>query len=342
MNLRSAARTLAYHSGALNALHRVGNRDVLTVVMFHRILPEEECLRLGADPLYTITPEFLAECRSFFEHHYNIVSLDDVLSSCRRVRPLPPWPLLITFDDGWRDNLDWALPVLRDCPWVIFAATDAVEEGGIWWQEALLWALRSGICTQEQLLRRAACSESSRHPELPSELHLLLAYAGLSGQGRKVALAPYAQRLRSCYRGQSMVSAEDLGLLHRSNVAIGAHGATHLPLTHLGDTERDLRRARNWLNDVLAPQSIAAMSFPHGRWNSEILGIAQQLGYEIMFTSNSVLNPCPAGWLEHCVLGRIAITRETAGKRNGNLAPPRMATWLYSRDSAILGAEQNA
>ena len=44
---------------------------------------------------------------------YTPVSLDAVLDHYLRGAPLPPGAVLLTFDDGYRDNLENALPILR-------------------------------------------------------------------------------------------------------------------------------------------------------------------------------------------------------------------------------------
>lgn len=333
MNLRSVARDLAYRSGSLQMLHRLRNRECLTVVMFHRVLPERERLQFGADPTYTVSPEFLAECRSFFERHYDLVSVEDVALSRRRIKALPAWPLLITFDDGWRDNLQWALPVLAGIPWTIFVATDAVQQEDVWWQEALLWALRSGASGYEDLLRHATTDGpyGARAAELVPELALLLAYSKLSVERRDEVLAPFSQALRRRYCGSIMLSGEDLRSLHKLGVSIGAHSASHLPLTEIADATDDLKRARNWLDQVLSGSAAPAMSFPHGRWDRGLLGSVRNLGYELVFTSSPVINACPSGWLQSHVLGRIPIMTTAARNRAGAMAPARMATWLYGR-----------
>ena len=109
MTLRTAAKNLAYRSGAMDFFHRARHRECLTVLMFHRVLPASECRRSEADPLYAITPELLAGIVEFLKQNYAIVGVRDILSSLSREHRLPDLPVLITFDDGWRDNLEWAL-----------------------------------------------------------------------------------------------------------------------------------------------------------------------------------------------------------------------------------------
>ncbi len=332
--LRGPTRSLAYHSGAVSAWHRIRNREFLTVVMFHRVLPKQEQLRVSADPAYAVTPDFLRACRAFFERHYNVVGLEDVLLSCRRAKPLPARPLLITFDDGWRDNAEWAEPALDGCPWTLFVATDAMRAGAIWWQEALLWALRSDPGSYDALLSgatRQGQAAADVHAALPRELQLLLAYSRLPLQRREEALAPYLKALSSRYLLPAMIGADELLRLHGRKVAIGAHSASHLPLTHVGNPKEDVARARDCLRELLPRAPIVAMSFPHGRWNSAVAESARTVGYELLFTSDPVLNPCPSGWLATDVIGRIPLGVAAAGNRLEMAAEPRLATWLFNR-----------
>ena len=203
--------------GALGAYHARRNAATLTVLMFHRILPETEAAVRGADPMYTATPQFLSDCVSFLRQHYAIVGLGDVVRSLTRRAPLPPSAVLITFDDGWRDNLEFAAPVLKSVPWTVFVSTGAVQEPGCWWQEALLWALRSGNATEEQLWNLCG----GKHDGGDVSHGLLMAFSNLPRRARDTALAPYCAMLDGKSDKPMMLDPDDIAALKKTGVEIG-------------------------------------------------------------------------------------------------------------------------
>ena len=78
----------------------------------------------------------------------DIISLDDVplrLSEGPLARPFA----VLTFDDGYRDNIEYAAPVLRDlgAPWTLYVVDEfANGRGSLWWLD-----LERAISTSEEL-----------------------------------------------------------------------------------------------------------------------------------------------------------------------------------------------
>ncbi len=334
MTLRALSKKMVERAGGFALRHRLRNRECLTVTMFHRILPAKEQLRLGADPEYAITPGLLADVLAFLGHHYSFVSLDDVLASRAGRRPLPPYPLLVTFDDGWRDNLEYALPVLKAAgvPWVLFAAIDAMSASKVWWQEALQWALRTGQASYEDLWYKGGGGDFEFDAAKPSDLALLLRYGALSEEARTAVLAPYAAGLQAAYGGNIMLDAAGLRTLRVEGVAIGGHGASHLPLTAVADAQDEATTAKNWLTANVDEAAADSMSFPHGRHDASTINAARSAGYKLLFTSDKVLNPCPAGWITTDLLGRIYVATPNVSSDGSSFAPERLAPWLMLRE----------
>lgn len=98
-------RTLGEAAHAAGAVD--GSHDrTLRVLMYHKVndLPE--------NPLSVPVAVFDEQMAQIRELGYEVVSLAAVLDHYGRGTPLPPRAVLITFDDGYHDNLDNALDVL--------------------------------------------------------------------------------------------------------------------------------------------------------------------------------------------------------------------------------------
>ncbi len=79
--------------------------------MYHRVWPG---LRDGL----TVTPEDLREQWAWLrDQGYQCLKLDDFLAACKGQKKIPQKSFLLTFDDGYRNNLDFALPLLKEFGW---------------------------------------------------------------------------------------------------------------------------------------------------------------------------------------------------------------------------------
>lgn len=79
----------------------------------------------------SVSPElFAAHLDRLLAEGYTVVSLYAVIDALQRGAPLPPKPVVITFDDGYRDNYENAFPLLRErgMPATIFVVTDFIDE----------------------------------------------------------------------------------------------------------------------------------------------------------------------------------------------------------------------
>ncbi|HKX36619.1 MAG TPA: polysaccharide deacetylase family protein, partial [Rhizorhapis sp.] len=186
------AKSVAARTGGVRLYHRLRDREALTVIMLHRVLPKAMYAEHDPDPDYTISTGVLERLVRFLRANYTIVGLPDLLEARRGTRPLPPHPLLITFDDGWDDNVRYAAPILaaQQAPWVLFVAAGAVATGAPWWQETLLQALRNRRASYRDLWEMAiAGTGAGKEPCDNRELALLKAYGALEPERRDGLLA---------------------------------------------------------------------------------------------------------------------------------------------------------
>jgi peptidoglycan/xylan/chitin deacetylase (PgdA/CDA1 family) len=107
------------------------------ILTFHHVRPAGS-FAFAPNRLLEIAPDFLdLTLRTVRTSGFDIVALDDVPSRLQHAQDGPPFAVL-TFDDGYRDNADYAAPILRrhDAPWTLFVTTDFAEgRGRLWWLE---------------------------------------------------------------------------------------------------------------------------------------------------------------------------------------------------------------
>lgn len=99
----------------------------LTVLTYHRVVD----LAAAAGtfrPNISATPAGFGAQLDFLSPRYDIIAAGDLVAWLEGRGTLPPRPLLITFDDGYRDNYENAFPLLRErnLPAAIFLATDYI------------------------------------------------------------------------------------------------------------------------------------------------------------------------------------------------------------------------
>lgn len=127
-NLR-AAKTLSALLGAVLAggLHRMPRRG-FAILTYHRIAPL--CDGQPA-PTWNVTPQrFGQQLAGLLARGYRPVALSDAIACHLEGSSLPPHSFVVTFDDGYGNVLQHALPVLRKyrIPATLFLATAYIDQ----------------------------------------------------------------------------------------------------------------------------------------------------------------------------------------------------------------------
>lgn len=325
--LRPIVRTMAYRSGLLGLVHRLRNRNTLTVFMFHRVLPADSTAYARAEQEYTFTREGFGQCLDFIRKHYNVVDLDKLKAHVAGGVSMPARAALITFDDGWRDTALHALPELelRGLPAVLFLATsvlDTVDDR--WWQDALTEVIqRPGSLGALESSLNVPASRSDTHE---TRVHRVTARVGEMGLFKRQAfLQSWDVQPVS---GRQMLSREEVR--HLGPIRVAGHGHSHISLTALQDPLADLQHSHALLEGLGADAE--AMSFPHGAVNDTVRELAQRAGFSMCFSSNPVLMDTRARWSSD--IGRIHIPENEWTAGPSGIDASKLATFLFFRSVA--------
>lgn len=276
-------------SGAGRAARARLDGSRAAVLMYHRVLPRTRASQEYVEPGMYVAPETFARHLDWLEEFFRVLSLDELVTRLAEDRPLPPRACAITFDDGWRDNAEFAVPELarRDLPATIFVVTERVGTKGAFWPDELLRRVMPLPLPEQQDLALRLGVEAAGNPA-----GALLAHVkALSDADRRSAL----ESLRGATASPPAQTAELLDWEEVDRVAgqgidIEAHGATHAILSSLPaeEIERELQSALVTLRERGHGRR-ALLAYPNGSHDERVRRIARAVGYRAAVTTRNGL-----------------------------------------------------
>lgn len=81
----------------------------ITALCYHEVTPARP------KDIFNVPPDqFRSHIRQFREQGCNFIDLQDIEEYVKHNKPLPEKPVLIAFDDGYKDNYTYAFPILKE------------------------------------------------------------------------------------------------------------------------------------------------------------------------------------------------------------------------------------
>lgn len=260
-----------------------GSWGRLFILIYHRVL-------LRPDPL------FPTECdAAVFEKHvcalarnFNLLPLGEAVKLLVAGR-LPARAACITFDDGYADNVEVALPILTrySAPATFFIATDFLD-GGRMWNDSIIEAVRRAKgeevdCTELGLGRYRLGSTEQRRLTIDS---LLAWLKYLPQPERDEKVSRISEIVGAELPSHLMMRSEHVRYLHDQGMEVGAHTASHPILARLSDAaaRTEIVRGRERLEQLInAP--VRLFAYPNGKPGQDYLGKHVSMVKELGFTA---------------------------------------------------------
>lgn len=270
---------------AFAALSPAGDRARLSILIFHRV-------HASPDPLFpdeVCAHRFDAIC-SWVRSWCHVLPLDEAVQRLAQ-GSLPPRALSITFDDGYADNQQVALPILRrhGLTATFFIATGFID-GGRMWNDTLIESIRRAPGTSldlgdidglQSLGRVSLDGIAQRRATIAS---VIGAAKYLDAPRRDALVQRLASKSGAELPQDLMMSSDQVRSLRRAGMQLGAHTVNHPILARIGpETARDeIARGRESLQAMIdAPVELFA--YPNGKpgqdYGAEHVDIVRRLGF---------------------------------------------------------------
>jgi len=284
-----------YFTGAYSALERyVGGVGVI-LTMHHVREPRPD--RFQPNRLLEITPRFLEGVVKLLRRsQVDVVSLDEMHRRLSE-RDFGRRFVCLTFDDGYRDILQHAYPILKEAqmPFTVYVPTSFPDRlGELWWLvlEAVIANNDSIGLVVDGKNRTFACASVADKRALYDEL-----YWWVRSRPTETEMREIVRNLAACYAVDIAAFCKDLCMDWRELaklaadplVTIGAHTVNHQMLAKLPEktarSEMDLSRAVIEAVLGLRPEHL---SYPYGDPTAagpREFAIAAELGFKTAVTT---------------------------------------------------------
>jgi peptidoglycan/xylan/chitin deacetylase (PgdA/CDA1 family) len=289
-SMKEAFRSIASYSTVYSGMTAVGRKlvrkDGALIFYGHRVADDNEGYLRGLPPAY------FEEQLAYLTRHYEIISLTRLLDCYEQHWPVPHRSAVITFDDGFRDNLVNALPLLEryNAPATIFVATGCISSGELPWSQRLGFLFQTTKKMSVELpvsgggrfdlttrAARAAAYRTAKEPLKSS-----------ARAERERQLATFSELLEVEAPRDRMLSWDDLAAMQSRGVELGAHTYSHPLLARIPQDEAiwEMERSRDDLSEhfgITRPP----FCFPAGSQTAELFDTAERLGFRSAFQPDS-------------------------------------------------------
>ena len=291
------------------------------VFTYHRIAEPEAVGELDGGVAEADAREFREQI-ALIKAHCTPLTLSDLRRGLRG-RPLPPNPVLITFDDGYRDCHDVALPILQAAgvSATFFIPTAYPGAGRLFWWDRVVLIMRRCQLERVDLAYPIPLTLYPTRDPAASAKRVLAAIKRTPGvdlersldelsRAAAVSLDPDEERRLAA---ATIMDWPEIRALRAAGMDIQSHGHSHGVLNTMSPEQagRDLVRSRTLLSDALG-EEIHTVAYPVGYpLRGAHREAVRAAGFELAFTNNTGL--CLTTTFDPLNAPRVAMDRGQVG-----------------------------
>lgn len=286
------------------------------ILLYHRIGKSDD------DPLLlSVSAQNFSDHLHLLKEAYNPIKLSD-LPEILQAKQLPPKTVIITVDDGYRDLLSTALPLLQNFDinaTAFMCGSNQNEKPEFWWDtlqniflrpgrlpetleidwhgQRLQWELGE-LSDYSPAMAMSSRSWTMRADQMPNlRQSIFKQFHQLIRTASEPEIIHLMDKLKTWSRfsfeeyEQEMLSRQEISDLTKSgHLELGGHTVSHPFLTGLpaAEQQKQITQNKDFLESI-SGSAITSFAYPYGSeadYNPETIGLVQECGYKIACSSN--------------------------------------------------------
>lgn len=295
--MKDLAKKTLVSSGLLRLAGRMHGPSA-AILMYHSVLPDPSQWVDTYGEIAHSELIFRAQME-LLVREFRPISLEEAVQHIRSGNNLPRRSVVVTFDDGYADNCEVAMPVLNQAgvPATFYVTVDCVENKRLPWPSRLRFAFRNTkLCAWSD-------SQGKKLPlNLPEEREAAFlsscdACCQLSGAVQEDFVVRVERELEAkipCQQNSPMLSYEQMHALQRHGHIVASHTMTHPNMAYIkaDDAVRELTESKRRL-ELNLETPIRHFSYPcpalSPHWSTQTAEQTQLAGYQTAVTTDNGL-----------------------------------------------------
>ena len=274
--LKSFGRAISFRSGLSSAIAR--RQGCGRILMYHGVAPQ--------------SAQALAEQLHYLVRHFKVVSLETMLDRLSNGGFPLAHEIVLTFDDGLRNNLTVVYPILRQLqvPATMFVCPGLVDSGAWLWNHEMRCRMQTLPAPELAELRMKLLAPGTSVDAIVEWMKTLRLPQRLMAETTIRQATAGFQPTDAQREAFDIMDWEDLRSLDRNLITVGSHTLSHPILTTLSgeEIESEILESRTCLEQRLQ-RKIDFFCYPNGAYDKRAYQLVQNAYRAAVTTESGVI-----------------------------------------------------
>jgi len=289
----------------------------LRILAYHRILEGNKTSFPFDEGVISATPDAFFQQMKFVRDNFEVISFRYLEDCEHEKRPWPKHGLIITFDDGYRDNYTNAFPILKQLGLTatIFLTAGHIGSAELFWWDLVAYCIKHSTRTTIDLPgldpRPMRLNSAVERREA---IRRILGWLKVISDSRKRAFVAEVAQLTGVSPPDPETEPmhlnwEEVCEMANAGLEFGSHTLTHPILTNVSEEQLtvEVAQAKTIIERHLE-RHIIAFSYPSGRFDARIQAAVSSRGFEFAVSYHQ--DVAHQSSFERYALPRIHVERE--------------------------------
>lgn len=261
-------------------IRRIITKSQIMILIYHRVGP-----RADEWSLNPLNEKIFDYHMKYLSNIFEIVSLNN-LSKMISNGQIPEKTAVVTFDDGYKDNYEFAFPILKkyNVPATIFPATDPIEQKKLFWWDELNYTLFHTDMESIDINGIGTYQLSSDEEKIRAGTSIIEKLKKMDNIEKESIIEKIINlsevNIPEKLNKQLILSWNEIKKMNKNGIEFGAHTVTHPILTNvsLDEAKWEIMNSKVCLEENLDTK-VASFAYPNGDFNDKISSLVENLGF---------------------------------------------------------------